>query len=175
MMPFVLYICWMLLSAWGCTRIATASFGPGDGVERLLLWMICLVLVGYLMLKAYPDKPRSTFRLNSVRLHYFGGMAAYTEVLDMDVDHNEFLIYDSTKVFYAILEDTDFSNMLQEGTLYLCKPVFVKSLKDVEVHSQTDLLKIEIDKDGMPKVEYIGPEALVRANCNWDVIPGAKK
>lgn len=178
-MPFVLYICWMLLSAWGCTRIATASFGPGDGVERLLLWMflwlVCLVLVGYLLLKAYPDKPRGKFSLDHVSLRYWDGIGQYTEVLDIALTHKVFEVGACVNTFYAILEDTDYPTPTRRGSVMACRPVWIRSLKEVEINSQTDLLKITIDKDGMTKVKYIGPATCVTADCKWQFTPGEKK
>jgi hypothetical protein len=170
---------WMFASAWGSFKIATASFGPGDGIERLLLWVIiwviCLVLVGVLMLKVFPDKPRGKFTLDQVSLRYWAGMGQYTEILDISPLHKMYEVGVGVNTFYAILEDTDDPTPASFGSVMGCRPVWVRSLQEVAINEQTDLLKITIDKDFMTKVEYLGPTACVTAECKWSFAPGEKK
>lgn len=180
-MSFAIYIVWMLGSIVACFNL-TSTIIPGDlwdGVARLIFclgtWFILLAIGAYVLLRANPDKPRGKFHLIHVKLRYWDGMARYTEVLEIDPAHEMFEVGAHINTFYAILEDTDDPTPTHYGSNMTCRPVWVRSLQDVEVTNQTDMLKITIDKDSMPKVEYLGPTACVTADCKWSFIPGAKK
>ncbi|MNT15291.1 hypothetical protein D3C72_1503380 [compost metagenome] len=178
-MQFTIFMVWMLASMVGSFKFAKGMLPPDLGVERLCLfmftWIVSMAISVYVIFKYYPEKPRGTFRLDSVTLCYWGGIAQYIELLDMADTHKDFAVPNGMNVFYAILEDTDDPTLCREGSIMACRPQWVRSLRDVEICNQTDLLKIEFSKDGMPKVEYIGPETLVTAECKWEFIPGEKK
>ena len=178
-MPFTIYILWMLGSIVGCYHFVTAVFTPDQGVTKLIvcmaLWFVGLIGGIIVLLKFFPDKPRGTFRLNYVTLRYWGGMAQYLEVMDIADTHKDFVVPCGVNVFYGILEDTDDPVHGRGGSTMTCRPKWVRSLRNEEINSQTDLIKVEINKDGMPKVSYVGPEMLVTAECKWDFIPGEKK
>lgn len=180
-MPFAIYIVWMLGSIVACFNLATAVIpdDPWGGVARLIFclgtWFVLLIIGAYVLLRSNPDKPRGKFHLNQVKLLYWEGMARYTEILKIDPAHEMFEVGAHVNTFYAILEDTDNSTPTRYGSSMVCRPIWVRSLQEIEVTNQTDLLKITIDKDSMPKVEYLGPTTCVTAECKWSFIPGAKK
>lgn len=180
-MPFAIYIVWMLASMVGCYHLTTALI-PSDvagGVARLFFcmgtWFVCLFIGGYLLFKYFPDKPRGKFHLTTVSLRYWSGMSQYTEILEIAPTHGMYEVGHGVNTLYAILEDTDDPTPTHYGSIMDCRPVWVRSLREVEINEQTDLLKITIDKDYVTKVEYLGPTACVTAECKWTFLPGEKK
>jgi hypothetical protein len=171
----VLFFLFVVVWQWTSLNIVCNVLitDKGQPLLRLITWGVIWfipVVIAFIIWCKSDRKVKRVFTLENVYLTNGSGLGACVEAFIIDDRFNTYDIYPNTKEFFIDLEDTDDGVGGEDGVLYDCRPRYVRTLKELAIHSRSDILHVQINKAGVVTVDYIGRDALVtKSEIVWHV------